>query len=102
MEPVLPPTSPQNSDKYSKLFLCLLFDAIGYLSFIAPIFGDFIDVIWAPISGLLMLLMFKGAKAKLAAIFSVIEELAIFTDVIPTFTITWIYTYIFCKGEGQE
>lgn len=90
------------NDKISKLVLCLLFDAIGMLSYLVPVFGEAIDVVWAPISGILLVTMFKGTAGKLAGIFGFIEELIPFVDIIPTFTITWFYTYIIKGGKGQE
>ena len=86
----------------SKLVLCLLFDGIGMLSYVVPVFGEAIDFIWAPISGMLLVLMFKGSVGKLAGVFGFIEELIPFVDIIPTFTITWFYTYVINKGKGQE
>ncbi len=96
------PVPPVKNDKISKLVLCLLFDAIGMLSYLVPVFGEAIDVVWAPISGILLVTMFKGTAGKLAGIFGFIEELIPFVDIIPTFTITWFYSYIIKGGKGQE
>lgn len=96
------PISPTKSDKSSMLILSLLFDGIGLLSYIVPVFGEAIDMIWAPISALLLVLMFKGTAGKLAGIFGFVEEMIPFVDVIPTFTITWFYTYVIKGGKGQE
>ena len=93
------PVVVKKSDKKSKLMLSLVFDGIGMLSYIAPIFGEFTDTFWAPISGLLLGLMYKGTVGKIAGLFGTIEELIPFTDVIPTFTITWFYTYIIRREE---
>jgi hypothetical protein len=41
--------------------------------------------------------MYKGTVGKIAGLFGTIEELIPFTDIIPTFTITWFYTYIIRK-----
>lgn len=87
------------SDKKLKLILSLIFDAIGMFTYAAPIFGEFVDVAWAPISGLLLVIMYKGTAGKVAGLFGTIEELFPFTDVIPTFTITWFYTYIIKKEQ---
>ncbi|SEP63804.1 hypothetical protein [Flavobacterium urocaniciphilum] len=87
------------SDKKLKLILSLIFDAIGMLSFAAPIFGEIIDIAWAPISGLLLIIMYKGTVGKVAGLFGTIEELFPFIDVIPTFTITWFYTYVIKKEQ---
>ncbi|HLO72927.1 MAG TPA: hypothetical protein VK164_03245 [Flavobacterium sp.] len=96
------PIQPEKNDKTSKLILSLLFDGIGLLSYLVPVFGEAIDILWAPISGLLLVLMFKGTAGKLAGIFGFIEEMIPFVDVIPTFTITWFYTYVIKGGKGQE
>ncbi len=93
------PTIVKKSDKKSKLLLSLIFDGIGMLTYIVPVFGEPIDVIWAPISGLLLVIMYKGTVGKIAGLFGTIEELIPFTDVIPTFTITWFYTYIIRREE---
>ena len=42
--------------------------------------------------------MYKGTAGKVAGIISFIEEAGIFgTDIIPTFTLTWVYTYLIKK-----
>ena len=47
----------------SKLILSVLFDIIGMSSFIIPGFGEFSDVIWAPLSYWLMTKMYARANA---------------------------------------
>ncbi len=93
------PVVVKKSDKKTKLLLSLIFDGIGMLSYVAPVFGEITDTFWAPISGLLLVLMYKGTVGKIAGLFGIIEELIPFTDVIPTFTITWFYTYIIRREE---
>lgn len=93
------PTIVKKSDKKTKLILSLIFDGIGMFTYLVPIFGEAIDVVWAPISGILLMLMYKGTVGKIAGLFGTIEELIPFTDVIPTFTITWFYTYIIRREE---
>ncbi|MBF03914.1 MAG: hypothetical protein CMP76_11525 [Flavobacterium sp.] len=92
-------TKPKASSKKSKLLLSILFDVIGMLSYIVPLFAEITDVIWAPISGLLLLYMYKGMTGKVAGIIGFIEEAFPFIDFIPTFTITWIYQYVIKKEE---
>lgn len=91
------PTIANKSDKKTKLILSLIFDGIGMLSYIVPVFAESLDIIWAPISGLLLVVMYKGTVGKIDGLFGAIEELIPFTDIIPTFTITWFYTYIIRK-----
>ena len=90
-------TIVNKSDKKTKLILSLIFDGIGMLSYIVPVFAESLDIIWAPLSGLLLVVMYKGTVGKIAGLFGAIEELIPFTDIIPTFTITWFYTYIIRK-----
>jgi hypothetical protein len=82
---------------YTKLILGIIFDLIGYSSFFFPP----IDFVWAPLSSFIMLKMYKGNKGKYAAIFSFVEEILPFTDVIPTFTIMWFYTN-YSKKKTEE
>ncbi|MDE3740347.1 hypothetical protein [Maribacter polysaccharolyticus] len=86
--------SKNEDKKYRTLLLGLLFDGIGMLSFVVPFIGDFSDVIWAPLAGWLMTRLYKGKIGQVAGVFTFIEEIFPGLDVIPTFTIMWIYTYI--------
>mgnify|MGYP003985484851 CR=1 FL=1 len=61
-----------------------------------------LDLVWAPISGYLMTKMYKGKKGKIAGIISFLEEIIPITNIIPTFTIMWLYTYLFSKDNFQE
>ncbi|MFD1061725.1 hypothetical protein ACFQ1Q_00605 [Winogradskyella litorisediminis] len=81
-------------NKFLKLLLCLLLDAMGYISFVIPGIGEFSDIIWAPVSGFIMTKLFKGKAGKIGGIIAFAEEALPFTDVIPTFTIMWVYTYL--------
>ncbi len=87
------------SGKYGLLALGILFDSIGMLSFAIPMIGEFSDVIWAPISAMLVYKMYKGTVGKIGGMVSFIEELIPGLDFIPTFTLTWIYTYVIKKDE---
>ncbi|PIB38947.1 hypothetical protein [Maribacter sp. 4G9] len=88
--------------KYRQLFLGLLFDAIGMLSFAVPFVGEFSDVIWAPLSGWLMTRMYKGKIGQAAGIITFVEEIIPGLDVIPTFTIMWFYTYVYKSAKKQK
>jgi hypothetical protein len=85
------------SHKKTKLILGLIFDGIGMLSYAFPFLAEFFDVIWAPISGLLLAKMYKGNTGKIAGIVGFLEEILPGTDLIPTFTLTWIYVYVIKK-----
>ena len=56
---------PSKNDKNTKLILSLLFDGIGMISYLFPVYGEMIDLIWAPISGVFLFLMYKGTIGKL-------------------------------------
>lgn len=75
--------------KNKKLVLGIILDVIGMVTFI--------DIIWAPVSGLLMSKMYAGRKGKVAGIFSFIEEILPGFDIIPSFTIMWFYTYVLSR-----
>lgn len=83
-----------NTNKYKKLALGILFDAMGYVSFLVPLLGEFFDLFWAPASSWLMTKMYKGKPGKIAAVLTFVEEILPGLDVIPTFTIMWFYTYV--------
>jgi hypothetical protein len=78
-------------------WLGVLFDILGMVSFTIPVIGEFEDVVWAPVSGLLLAWMYKGKAGRIGGAFSFLEEIFPFTDVIPTFTLMWFYTYYWKK-----
>lgn len=88
-----------NDDMVRKLLLGLLFDGIGMISFSIPLLGEFSDVVWAPLAAFLMTRMYKGRVGRVASILTFVEEILPFADIIPSFTITWIYTYFFQKHK---
>ena len=92
----------QKLSKTTLLILSIFFDAIGYLSFVIPAFGEITDVIWAPLSGYLMLKMYKGTVGKVGGIVSFVEEALPVVDVIPTFTLVWLYNFVWKKKEIGE
>ncbi|MEP2057568.1 MAG: hypothetical protein ABJJ05_07160 [Maribacter litoralis] len=91
--------------KYKQLFLGLLFDGIGMLSFAIPFVGEFSDIVWAPLSAWLMTRMYKGKIGQTAGVFAFIEEIVPGFDLIPSFTLMWLYTYVLSgskKGRTIE
>ncbi len=87
------------TNKMLKLFLGIIFDLIGMISYLIPGGAESIDYIWAPVSGLLLAKMYGGMTGKIAAVFGTLEEFMPFTDVIPTFTLTWLYVYVYRKEK---
>lgn len=86
-------TTAAESKPLPNLLLCIALDAIGMMSFTIPFIGEFSDVIWAPLSGMIYYRMFGGTMGKLGGIFSFLEEALPFTDFIPTFTLGWFMRY---------
>ena len=81
--------------KYKKLILGIILDAMGYVSFLIPGIGEFSDIIWAPISAWIMTKLYKGRSGKVAAVINFVEEALPGVDVVPTFTLMWLYSYVF-------
>ncbi|MBE16222.1 MAG: hypothetical protein ABNH00_07595 [Dokdonia sp.] len=92
------------TNKYKLLFLGLLFDAIGVVtsSWIIPAIGDFSDIAWAPISAWLMTRMYKGTAGKVAGVVAFVEEIVPFVDIIPSFTLMWLYTYVLTASNTSD
>ena len=72
------------------------------LSFAIPFIGEFSDLIWAPVAGWLMTRMYKGKIGQGAGILAFIEEIVPGLDIIPTFTLMWMYTYVFKRASEKR
>ena len=92
MSKAIPFQANSTSKKYktTKLLLGIIFDLIGMCPSIFPPLA----FIWAPLSGILLAVMYKGKIGKIAGVFDFLEELLPVIDFIPTFTLTWFYVYI--------
>jgi hypothetical protein len=69
--------------------LCVLLDLVGMATYIFPALGEFVDVIWAPISGYIFFKLFGGRLGAIGSVLNFLEEILPFTDIIPSFTIAW-------------
>lgn len=69
--------------------LCVALDLLGMFSYTIPFVAEFADMIWAPLSSLIYFRLFGGKMGIFGGAFSFLEEALPFTDVIPTFTISW-------------
>ncbi len=81
------------NNRTRNLILGLIFDALGMVSFMIPGIGEFTDIIWAPLSAWLMTRMYKGKAGQVAGVINFVEELVPGLDIIPSFTLMWLYTY---------
>jgi|SRR6478672_291322 len=90
------------SNERRDLILSVVLDLIGMGTFTIPFLGEFFDILWAPISAYLMTRIYKGTSGKVASVIDFVEEIIPFTDVIPTFTIMWYYTYRIKKQPQKK
>ncbi|MDM1351338.1 hypothetical protein HX017_04275 [Myroides marinus] len=88
-----------NKIKQRQLFIGIVMDIIGCITYAIPGLGEFADIIWAPISAYILLKMYPGQVGRVAATVNFIEELSPGFDFIPTYTITWCYTYLGKKRD---
>ncbi|QAA80950.1 hypothetical protein EI546_04050 [Aequorivita sp. H23M31] len=92
-----------NTDKYKLLHRGIVYDLVGMASMAVPVIGPFLDLLWAPIAARLMKKMYKGTEGRIASVIVFLEEILPFTDVIPSFTLMWLYTYVWKKQpKGQR
>lgn len=89
-------------DKYKLLRTGLCYDAIGMISMAFPVVGPFLDMVWAPFSAKKMIEMYPGKKGKVMAVVSFLEEILPFTDIVPTFTLMWLYTFVWSSQVSDE
>jgi hypothetical protein len=89
------------NNKQRNLFIGIAFDLIGMLTYLIPILGEVGDVIWAPIAGFMLSYLYKGSIGKVSGVLGFLEEILPFSDFIPTFTLTWIYTYVIKNQDNN-
>ncbi len=58
-------------------------------TYIFPGLGEFVDIVWAPISGFIFYKLFGGRFGMIGGVLNFLEEIIPFTDIIPSFTIAW-------------
>ncbi|WP_339844388.1 hypothetical protein [uncultured Dokdonia sp.] len=93
------------TSKYKLLLIGLLIDVLGIVtsSWVFPVIGDMSDVVWAPLSAWLMTRLYKGAAGKVGGVITFVEEIVPGLDIIPSFTLMWLYTYVFKSSAiGQS
>lgn len=92
------------TNKFKLLLIGLLIDGLGIVtsSWVLPVIGDFADIAWAPLSAWLMTRLYKGTAGKVGGVVTFVEELIPGVDVIPSFTLMWLYTYIFKDSKVSK
>ena len=86
-----------NRESLTTLAVCVLIDVLGDASFALPFLGDFSDLVFAPLSGLLLYQIF--GSGTVAAI-GVVEEALPGTDFLPTACVAWWFK--FGGGRGSK
>ncbi len=79
--------------KKQLLIMSMLFDLIGFSSYLFPL----LDVVWAPVSAWLMTRLHKDNLGKVGGIISFIEEALPVIDFFPSFTLVWFYRFYIRK-----
>lgn len=72
-------------------------DLLGSATYLLPGLGEWFDILWAPVSALIFFKSFGGKVGRIGSIINFTEEILPFTDIIPTFTIAYLYNRYFKK-----
>ena len=80
----------------------LAYDVVGMATMAIPLVGPLLDIAWAPYAAKKMTEMYPGKKGKIASVLVFIEEILPFTDFIPSFTLMWLYTFVWKKEPMQN
>ncbi len=86
-----------NQIKTFKLIAAVIIDLIGLTTYLLPGAAEGGDLVWGPISGFLIYMLFPNRKRM--AIGGAIEEMLPFTDFIPTAYLAWRLDYVKDKNK---
>lgn len=90
-----------NQKQLPSLAFCIIMDLIGCMSFTIPLVGEFADVIWAPVSAFIFMRTFGGRFGTFGAVLNFVEEALPFTDIIPSFTISYfLRKHVFTHSQA--
>ncbi|HEY5590418.1 MAG TPA: hypothetical protein VIK55_05315 [Paludibacter sp.] len=73
------------------LVFCLLMDVFGSATYLLPGIGEWFDLLWAPLSAFVFYRSFGGKVGRIGSFINFAEEILPFTDIIPTFTLGYLY-----------
>ncbi len=85
--------------KFKLLRKGIVYDLVGMATMFIPFAGPFLDIIWAPYAAKKMSEMYQGTSGKIASVIVFLEEILPF-DFIPTFTLMWLYTFVFAPKQA--
>lgn len=74
---------------WGKLVVSLLIDLVGSSSYLLPVVGEGLDIVWAPIQTIFIMALYDSITPNLKYV-SFIEEILPFTDIVPTATIGFL------------
>jgi hypothetical protein len=92
----------QQQSLLPNILICILMDLAGLASFVLPGLGEYFDIIWAPVSGIVFYKMFGGRFGIIGGSLDFLEEIFPFTDFIPTFTIAWMIKYLVQENHSSK
>lgn len=78
-------------NKRPSIYFCVVMDAIGMLTYVLPFFGEWFDVLWAPLSAFIFFRSFGGKTAVYGSFINLIEEILPLSDFFPTFTLAYFF-----------
>mmetsp|Transcript_473 Transcript_473/g.1203 ORF Transcript_473/g.1203 Transcript_473/m.1203 type:complete len:614 (+) Transcript_473:184-2025(+) len=81
------------ANMWSKLLLSLAIDSIGSASYMLPVVGEVLDVVYAPVQTVTIMAMYDYVSWWLQYL-SFMEEILFWTDVVPSATIGWLLEYV--------
>lgn len=90
-----------NKKTTPSLIFCLFMDLAGLATYAFPVMGEWVDIIWAPLSAFIFYRTFGGRTGKIGSIFNLVEELLPGADFIPTFTLAYLYKTITQKRTAR-
>lgn len=88
--------------KWLYLLISIVMDGVGYLSYLFPGVGEMTDIVWAPISTLVMLKMYGAKDGAAGSILQFAEEIIPGTDFIPSFVLTWVWTFFVSAKRKKQ
>lgn len=70
-------------------------------SYLTPVLGDFGDIVFAPLYALSIFVIYKRNRliAYIGSGFGFVEVMLSATDIMPSATFMWVYTYVLHKDK---
>ncbi len=84
------------------MWIFILLDVIGMASLFFPVVGEVTDLVWGPLSAVLLFVMFKRQKLIGLSFVELVEEVLPLTDILPTFTIAWFVNNNRVKKQDKK